>query len=171
MLSGFYGIFSLCLNHTIKMKGQASQWEKFHKLECIPVGCVSPVHWCIPWISSSGGSALLGGLPSWGVCLPGGSAFLGSLPKYVLRGVCLDMYWGGLPKYADLPVVDRMTDACKNITFARFATAVTIFNLQLKLSLQLMSYFISYFKIILLEGILNHWPLNQTTGSDWCSHL
>ena len=44
---------------------------------------------------------------------------VGILPKYVFRGVCLNMQ-------TPPPVVDRMTDARKNITVTRFATRAAI---------------------------------------------
>ena len=65
----------------------------YNEQECIPVGCVPSA------AGRLGGRVSVGGCPPGGVC-PGGC-----LPG----GVCL----GG----AHLPPVDRMSDACENITF------------------------------------------------------
>ena len=75
-----------------------------------------------PWQEGSalagGGSALAGGLPwQWGSALVGGLPWQGVC---LGKGVCLPRHagiWAEPP-----PFNDRMTDACKNITFAGFAT-------------------------------------------------
>ena len=94
--------------------------------DCIPVGCVSPA--CCPYLpacTAQGGDACLwsggpasapgGGclvLGGGGVCSRRGSAWSrgGCLPL-VLGGVCIPACNG-----ADPPSVNRITDACKNIT-------------------------------------------------------
>ena len=96
--------------------------------ECIPVGCVKPV--CSPYLSMH----CLEGVPAQGMYLPGGVPAQGGVPArggvpaqrgctcpggvpanggvYMPRGVYLP--GGYLPRY--FPLVNRMTDRCKNIT-------------------------------------------------------
>ena len=88
------------------------------KQECILVGCVPSAAVAVSWgclpspggVLPSGGCFLLGVLPSQGVSAPRGSAS---------RGVSAPG-GGGIPACteADTPSVNRMTDRCKNITFA-----------------------------------------------------
>ena len=81
-------------------------------------------------------SGHLGGcLPRGGVC-PGWEVCLGGcLPQGVcLWGVCLPRRWGVLSESVCSggvhPLVDRMTDACENITFPQLLlrTVITISN-------------------------------------------
>ena len=82
--------------------------KTYRSQECIPVGCVPPlVDRIMAESASRGGSGPGGG----GVSGPGGSA---------PGGVCL-VRGGGIPACteAEPPPVDRITDACKNITLAQ----------------------------------------------------
>ena len=97
--------------------------------ECIPVGCVPPAHWPHLVVSAGGarGYASLGGCDCpggpggprrnacWGNacpggCLPGGHACPGAVH---VQGVCV----------ACMPPVNRMTDACENITLHQTSLA------------------------------------------------
>ena len=107
--------------------------KKFFKQECIPVGCVPSATEAVWWEGGgvcSRGSLLPGGVCSGG-CLLRGSLLQGGmclLPGGSALGGCL--FWGVSPPgggggsilactEADTPPpVDRMTDTCKNITFA-----------------------------------------------------
>ena len=69
---------------------------------------------------------LLRGVRCWGGCLvlegsaPRGVCFGGSAPGGLFRG-------GGIPACTEVdPPVDRMTDMCKNITFATSLRTVKI---------------------------------------------
>ena len=75
-------------------------------------------------VSLPGGSPCLGGLlarralPNQGVSLPGGSPFPGGLlARRALPNQGVSLLGGVLP--AGDPPVDRITDACKNITLAQ----------------------------------------------------
>ena len=104
--------------------------QKFKKKqECIPVGCVP-----------SATVAISGGVLRGGVSAPGGGAW--SEGGVCSQGGCLvrcgvsapgggwsggvwypSMHWGRPP-----PPVDRMTDTCKNITFATLLWTVKMFQ-------------------------------------------
>ena len=83
-----------------------------------------------------GGVLPVGGVLPGGVCFPGGF-FPGGvcvLPRGASRGVCLPggCFPGGLvSKHAlrQTPPVNRMTDRCKNITFATSLGTVKINNM------------------------------------------
>ena len=89
----------------------------FEKQECIPVGCVPAVCRSLllgggsPW---QGGLLGRGGLLVGGVSLAGGSPWQGGLLGGGLLG-------RGVSQHAvrqTPPLVNRMTDRCKNITLA-----------------------------------------------------
>ena len=65
---------------------------------------------------SRGVCLVSGDVPGPGGCVPGPRGIPGPRGVYLVWGV----YWSGgyLPRYS--PPVDRMTDTCKNITFANF---------------------------------------------------
>ena len=104
----------------------------FGKQECIPVGCVPPVHW------PSGGGLPAGGVPAWGgvpprgctcrgdllggcTCQGGVPARGGDLPGGVpTQGIPGQ---GGVPAQVPPPPVNRMTDKCKNITLPQTSFA------------------------------------------------
>ena len=74
-------------------------WLKVIKQDCIPVGCIPPACWpYLPACIAQGGGVCSGGCLLWESCSGGG------IPA------CTE---------ADSPI-DRMTDTCKNITFANF---------------------------------------------------
>ena len=78
----------------------------FTKQECIPVGCVSSAAVAVP---------CPGGVSGPGGCLVHGSTWSGGVIP-----ACTE---------ADPPPVDRMTDRCKNITFATsLRTVMTTFK-------------------------------------------
>ena len=84
---------------------------------CIPVGCVPPA--CCPYLpacTAQGWCLLQGGLHH------GGAAPGGSLPLREPASGGSACSWGGVSQHAlrQTPPVDRMTDRCKNITFANF---------------------------------------------------
>ena len=95
------------------------------KQDCIPVGCVSPACWpYLPACTAQGGDACLwsGGLPLLGGGVPGPRWRGGLLqegeclvprgvPASGPGGVCIPACNG-----ADPSPVNRITDACKNIT-------------------------------------------------------
>ena len=116
----------------------------YNKQECIPVGCVPAAHWPYAGVCFPGG-----GLPGPGGSLvPGGSAWSGGVSA-LSRGVACPVCgggslvpggsaWsrGGLPgsgggsawsggglasqhALRQIPPMDRITDACKNITLAQ----------------------------------------------------
>ena len=85
-----------------------SKYSWLHnKQECIPVGCVLSA------------AVTVRGVPAWGVPAWGRCTCLGGVPNGggvpAWRGVPAQ---GGVSKHALrlTPPVDRMTDACKNIT-------------------------------------------------------
>ena len=110
--------------------------ETSYKQECIPVGCLPPVH--RPYLVSAWSRG--GGLCTWsrggvpgprGCTWPWGVPGLGDVPgpggvpgprgctwswwSYLVPGGCTwsgRCTWSGTPP----PPVDRITDACKNIT-------------------------------------------------------
>ena len=117
----------------------------FGKQECIPVGCIPVTHWlyarvcfpegCLLWGClllggvCSRGCLLWGNVYSWGVsalgCLLWGVCSRGCLLQGVsaLAGVYsrgVSAPGGGIPACteADTPLLNRMTDRCKNITLA-----------------------------------------------------
>ena len=85
----------------------------------------------LPGVSAPKGGCLLpGGLPGLGVPGPGGSAPGGLVWGGLVLGGCLlwgGLLWGcGIPTYTEAdPPVNRMTDRCKNITFATSLRTVT----------------------------------------------
>ena len=88
--------------------------QKYYQTSCIPVGCVPPVRWPYLTACSPGGVCSRGGVCSGGVCCggvsgPGGCLVLGGC--LVPGGGCV-CSWGCV-RY---PPVNRITDACKNIT-------------------------------------------------------
>ena len=99
----------------------------FQKQECIPVGCVpsASVAICGEGMCLPRGVCLPGGVFQGG-CLPGGCLPGGCLP----RGVCIPACTG-----ADTPLVDRMTDRRKNITFPQLRLrTVNMLNSKFKLN-------------------------------------
>ena len=104
------------------------EWQQLlSKLECIPVGCVPSARsgsrpggdaW------SRGGVCSQGGAWSWGGPGPkGGGLVPGGLCS---QGGCL-VPGGGIPACTEAdPPVNRMTDRCKNITFATSLRTVII---------------------------------------------
>ena len=86
------------------------------KQECIPVGCVLSAAVAV---CSGGGVCSRVGLLLEGVSAPGAVCLLWGVCVCSGRGVCSwgavypSMHWGRPP-----PPVERMTDRCKNITFA-----------------------------------------------------
>ena len=89
----------------LKIKGINLKKKFFRKncpkQECIPIGCVPPAHW--PYLPACSAS---GGVPGPGVYLVLGRCVCSR------SGGCLLQVRGGQV----LPPVNRMTDACKNIT-------------------------------------------------------
>ena len=76
--------------------------------------------WGSPWQGGLlGGVSLAGGLLGMGVSLAGGSPWQGGLPG---RGVSLA---GGVSQHAlrQIPPLNRMTDACENITLPQTSFA------------------------------------------------
>ena len=129
-----------CLSSSDSIIGALHTDSYTWKQKCIPVGCVPAARWPYARVSFTGGRGVylfLGSVLSPGVYLGTGGACLpgGCLPGrgvcLPLRGECLpggltwgggvcwgcvypSMHWGRHP-----PPVDRMTDACKNITLAQ----------------------------------------------------
>ena len=83
-------------------------WKYFNLQECIPVGCIPSATVAILGGLLLGGGSALGGCLLWGCLLWGGACF---------GDACS---WGVVSQHAlrQTPPVDRMTDTCKNITFA-----------------------------------------------------
>ena len=87
--------------------------EFYERQEYIPVGCVPPAR------DRTGGSLSETGLCLGGLC-PGGLCLRGSLWGGLCpRGVSV---LGGLPD-RDPPLVNRMTNRCKNITLPQTSFA------------------------------------------------
>ena len=91
---------------------------------CLPRGCLSRGYVCLGSVSAGGclhrgvylGVSALG-VSAQGGCLPSIVSAQGGvcLAGVCLGGVCLG--WGAYPGGCTPPPVDRMTDACENITF------------------------------------------------------
>ena len=89
----------------------------------LPGGVSAPGGFCLPGGVWSGGVSAHRGVCSWGVSAPGGSVCPGgSAPG----GVCSGGIWSGgvvsqhaLRQTPSPAPVDRITDACKNITLAQ----------------------------------------------------
>ena len=110
------------------------------KKDYIPVGCILPAHWpYLPVCTAlwgclvSGGCLVLRGRGAWsGGCLVTGGTWSGLclVPGGAWSGGCLVLGVGVCSRgggwYPSMhcgrahPPVDRMTDTCKNITFANF---------------------------------------------------
>ena len=97
----------------------------FHRLikqECIPVVYVPATRWLYARVCFPGGCVCSGGCvcPRGGVCSRGGDCLLRGclLPGGVCSGGCL--LPGGIPACTEAdPPVNKMTDACENITLAQ----------------------------------------------------
>ena len=92
----------------------SKQYLRYQKQECIPVGCVPSAEvtferGCLPrgCVSAQGVCVCPGGVSAGGGVCPGGVFLVGCLP-----GGCLPQCMLGYT-----PPVNRMTDACENITF------------------------------------------------------
>ena len=99
----------------------------FSKQECIPVGCVPSATVAVCWgVSAPGGCLVWRGLLQG---VPG----LGGLPQGVPGpgGVCSgEVVVVSQHALSQIPPVNRMTDRCKDITFATLLQTVTTeFNL------------------------------------------
>ena len=93
------------------------------KQECIPVGCVPSAT-----VAICRGVPALGGCLFWGGCLLQGVPALGGACSRgcLVQGVSAPRGWWYPSMHSGRPPVNRMTDRCKNITFATLLRTVMI---------------------------------------------